>query len=335
MVRKAAPIELEDDDGALVAKLMQGGISDLGVKDGAQAAEFVANWLPLKVGVPISAGTEKLLSDTKEAEYTQIYGSLDKLAYGGRGVKARLNELRSGWKGKAGEAAISGGGALAGAALLGTLASGPVGWALGAAGMFAGGAVGNTAYNKAFNKQAQDPLILGKKVAKLTAKHQFVPPELVFATLAADLPDALIGRKIDNILQKRANTRLFHQAISTPEGMEAISSLMKDSRIDKYIRANLLLPFDPTDPNKTAVEQLTELLNNRVITARDLLQPSIATMNAVSTQAARKLAGLTQTAPGVVRTQSVNPALKSGIAISADAITHLPFPQGPHGIFRR
>jgi hypothetical protein len=256
-----ARIETDNDDPSLAAKVAGVGEAASGFLPGP------LQWL----NVPMAGVKGAITSGDEQQQYEKMWGSLGRMSHRNHGVKRGLERLKNRWKDNIGEAAVSTGGALIGMAIGTALIPIPIVGSL--IGSIVGGYAVNKIYNKFFNKQHQDPLILAKQIHKMQRKGEEVSPELVFATLAANLPDKK-GSKIDDLLEAETGTRLFNEALADPQNRNKIAKLMRNPRLDEYIRDTIFLPPDPLDPTKTTAEQLAELINSRQIQAKDLLCPS-------------------------------------------------------------
>ncbi len=147
-----------------------------------------------------------------------------------------------------------GAGALAGSMFgpVGTIA----GLVVGSVGAMAGGTAASYLYEEALKTQDQDAV---KLVTDLKEKGVIdVPPEVVFAALAANLPEG-VGKRIEDRLEKLTGTRMFHEAVAKGKTKE-LQQLM--SEFDDVVRADTMMPINPNNPRQSVSEQYAEMIKN-------------------------------------------------------------------------
>lgn len=287
--------EVYDPRGTL-DKLGGGDFKSLDVVDGLRMGATAAALVP---GPYAAAGdlvaapfgvTEAII--TSDRDYIRLSALLDQdLQRADRdspGVHKKLNELSSRAYQKAGEYGLSAAGAGAGYVAAGALAGsviGPVGtiggMIIGTVGAMGGGMAAHYLYDEAFKTQDQDAVELTAKIREAQAKGaKDIPPEIVFAALAANLPEA-VGKRVEDRLQQLTGTRMFHEAVAQGKTKE-LQQMMRE--FDDVIRADTYMPLDPDNLSKTTAEQYAQLLNNGQLDARALLfhpdrLPSLAAYN--------------------------------------------------------
>lgn len=137
-------------------------------------------------------------------------------------------------------------------------------------GSIIGGTVANKMYNAAFEKQEQDPVVITMQIADIHSKKGYVPPEIVFAALAANVSEKS-GKKLDKLLDKYTGTKLFAEALSDHNNVPMITAMMHDPATEVALRREYRLPPDPQNPMKTVAEQYAEMINNGYMKPQNLL----------------------------------------------------------------
>jgi hypothetical protein len=166
-------------------------------------------------------------------------------------------------------ATIAGAGAVAGTAIL--LGSNPVGWVAGLVGIggsIVGGIGGSKAYDALLKSETKDAMSLVAKIRY--AQDQGVddmPPEAIAGALFASMPEHM-RKKIEDKLEEKTGTRSFHEAVKK-EKYKELRELMTEYDLD--IRTQTGILFNPENPQITAAEQLTQLINTRQLDARALI----------------------------------------------------------------
>ncbi|MEQ1705596.1 MAG: hypothetical protein ABL867_06430 [Rickettsiales bacterium] len=176
-----------------------------------------------------------------------------------------------GFLGKAG--ALLGGASLGGTAatLLSIVIFPPIAFTVAPiVGAIAGGSIANKMYNAAFEKHEQDPVIITMQIADMKSKGEYVPPEIVFAALAANSPEKF-AKKIDERLEEYTDTKLFTEALSDHKNIPKLRAMMV--AFDNQIRAQTKMPQDSQNPFKTVAEQYADMINSGQMKAQDLLRP--------------------------------------------------------------
>ncbi len=139
-------------------------------------------------------------------------------------------------------------------------------------GSILGGTVANTMYNATFEKQEQDPVVITMQIADMHSKNGYVPPEIVFAALAANLPEKS-GKKVDKLLDKYTGTKLFTEALSDHNNIPMLTAMMHDPVTEIALLGAYKLPPDPQNPMKTVAERYADMINSGQMKAQDLLRP--------------------------------------------------------------
>lgn len=134
-----------------------------------------------------------------------------------------------------------------------------------------GGTIANSMYSSAFEKQEQDPVVINMQINKIHAKNGFVPPEIIFAALASNLPEKL-GKKVDDRLKEYTGTAIFTEALSDHNNIPKLRAMMNDPYIDNLIRAQVGMVHDPLNPLKTVAEQYADMINSGKMNPQNLLQ---------------------------------------------------------------
>ncbi|MEK6746872.1 MAG: hypothetical protein AABY33_07575 [Pseudomonadota bacterium] len=172
--------------------------------------------------------------------------------------------------------AAMGGVALGGTAgaLVATAFFFPVLWiaapVLSIAGAMVGGGVANSMYKTAFEKQEQDPIVINMQINKIHKENGYVPPEIVFAALAANLPEKS-GKKADKLLDKYTGTKLFTEALSDHNNIPMLTAMMHDPVTEIALRREYKLPPDLQNPAKTVAEQYADMINSGQMKPQNLL----------------------------------------------------------------
>lgn len=274
------------DGRGVIGKITSGDFSAIDGGDVATAvgaardvAHLAGRAMPEPVGIAlngVSAYYDKEKTAQQIAERFNV-ANIRQLIRRNPAIREKLEEKEDvDWLDFTGQAASSAGGAALGAsggALLATAFFPPaiIPVAL-IGGSFAGGFAGNSLYDVSFKKQKQDPIIINIKVSEMRNSGEYVPPEVVFAALAANLPERT-GRKVDKLLAKYTGTKLFTEALSDPNNMQKLSAMMNNPVIDDAIRAQTGMPRDPHNPFKTVAEQYAEMINNGQMKPQNLLNP--------------------------------------------------------------
>lgn len=159
-------------------------------------------------------------------------------------------------------------GGMAGAALSGVFPPAAPFFMLG--GAIGGGYVGNKLYESAFVKQEQDPVIINMQANKMREAGEAVPPEVVFAALAANLPNK-DAKFTDKLLKKYTGTKLFTEALADTNNIPKLAAMMNNVAIDDAIRAQTGMPRDPNSPLKTVAEQYAEMINSGQMKPQNML----------------------------------------------------------------
>lgn len=221
-------------------------------------------------GVVIS-GVSAYYDDKKQCEKIAHYfgdESIRQLVRQNPALRKRL-EKEVDWLNLAGQGAASIGGAAAGA-IAGTALGGaalafpplaPVAFGFMPVGTIVGGYAGGSIYNAICVKQEQDPIIINMQICKMREAGEYIPPEVVFAALAANLREK-DGKMVDKTCNKLMGTKLFTEALSNPDNMPKLGAMMNNPTIDNAIRAQTGMVCDPQNPYKTVAEQYAELINS-------------------------------------------------------------------------
>ena len=282
--------EPQDDDG-VIDKISSGRVTSLNLKDAATAgntalnvAGYVEKFVPsvgtlVSNSTPIGAGLAGITTYLEHQEqYKRVAGYFDvpNVHQAGRNpaLRRKLKKLEEGvdWWNFAGHMGSSMGGAAIGATaatLLSIMVFPPIAFTLAPiAGSLVGGYVGNSLYSAAFEKQVQDPIIINMQIAKMHAAGEYVPPEVVFSALAANLPNKL-GKRVVDRLDEFTNTSQFTEALADHNNIPKITAMMHS--FDDTLRAAYGLPRDPQNPLKTVAEQYTDMINSGQMNPQNLL----------------------------------------------------------------
>lgn len=134
----------------------------------------------------------------------------------------------------------------------------------------AGGYVANRMYNAAFVKQEQDPIIINMQIVKMREAGEVIPPEVVFAGLAANLRGKS-GEYAEKLLEKYTGTKLFTVALSDPANIKKLTAMMHDPGINNALGAETGMPVDNNNPYKSVAEQYAQMINNGQMDPRNML----------------------------------------------------------------
>ncbi len=259
------------DNRRLIDKVGKDGLQNLTSADYAEATGMVGGMLSGGVGRAVELTAAPIAGELQAENEYKVYrkelGDVDRLAPRSRGVRRSLEELRSRWRGRLGEAGASVAGAVTGGLAMGALGfAGPIGWVAGLAGMGIGGFAGNSLYNRAVPRQNQNALRLATQIDQARKEGEEITQEIVFATLAANLPRRDL-RKIEDKLENATDTRKIDEALADPKNQRVIARLMqKDGEADLAIRAS--------NPMRLGTEEFTALINSGQMQAKDLLDPT-------------------------------------------------------------
>lgn len=262
----------DDDSRGYVQKASEDGIGALDRKDVIDAASDASTILPGAIG-DVAAAPLKALSGSmsSEADYAKYSKKLGRDLSSGandphnRALRRDLEEMDGRAGSNFGKYGSMGAGAIAGQAVGSAVLPIPIVGTV--AGAWAGSSVAEGLYEEAVKTQDQDAVGLVTQLREMQKKTQQVKPELVFAALAANLPDRAENRVLDR-LEGLAGTRKFSEAVEQGK-TGALTRLMAE--FDTDIRADTHMPFDPKNARKTASEQYAELINSRQMDARALL----------------------------------------------------------------
>jgi|CXWL01.1.fsa_nt_gi hypothetical protein len=254
-----------------------GDVATVG-KAAIDVAHLAGKAMPEPVGVAIN-GVSSYYNKEKTAQQISEYfdvSSIRQLVRKNPALRTKLEKKEEfDWWDFGGQTVSSMGGAAAGgvgATLLATAFFPPALPVALVAGSLTGGYAGNSLYKAGFEKQEQDPIIINMQISKMHADGGYVPPEVVFAALAANLPEKT-GRGVDRILAKYTGTGLFTEALSDPNNMKKLSAMMNNPVIDDAIRAQTGMLRDPQNPFKTVAEQYAEMINNGQMKPQSMLNP--------------------------------------------------------------
>ena len=272
------------DDRGVFEKAASGDFKAMDGYDAATIGQVVAGTAGLfektipyaKPAGAVLSGVSAYYDDKKQCEKIAHYfegesilGVRQKLAHQNSALRKRL-ETEVDWLNFGGQAAASIGGSAAGAvagtalgsaAILAFSPLAPVAFAFMPAGALAGGYVGSSIYNAICVKQEQDPVIINMQICKMREAGEYIPPEIVFAALAANLPNK-DGKMVDKVCSKLTGTKLFTEALSNPDNIPKLGAMMNNQTIDNAIRAQTGMVCDPQNPYKTVAEQYAELINS-------------------------------------------------------------------------
>ncbi|MEQ1789523.1 MAG: hypothetical protein ABL857_03670, partial [Rickettsiales bacterium] len=255
------------DERGTLDKITAGDLGAMDLGDAASAGQIgtmalgaVGKAVPL-VGA-INTGLAGVIGDVdadkERAKISQYFKVKDiaQLKRRSPAFRKKAKELDERWQGSAGGTAASvAGGAAVGALLMGIIPGGFI------VGSIAGGFGGSYLYDKAFVKQAQDPVVINMQIGKMHEAGEYISPEVVFAALASNLSEKS-GKMTDKLLKRRTGTKLFAEALADPKNMPKLAALMNDTRIDDAIRAQTGMTRDSQNPLKTVSEQYAELINS-------------------------------------------------------------------------
>jgi hypothetical protein len=283
------------ENASVLQKITTSGFKDITQKDYVATASAAVDGIGIaekfspRFGkiVPYSStisaalgGTQAYLEENEYRKRVSKYFERASLRYNPI-LRRRLENGGVDWSSMAGSMASSAAGAAIGAAGAGALVSAipfllpvmpfalPVALLVGSG---VGGYVGNSLYNDAFVKQPQDPIIINMQAIKMRSDGETVPPEVIFAALAANLKGRG-GQYAEDRLLKYTGTKLFTEALSDPQNMSKLTAMMNNSRIDNVLRAQYKIPHDEQNPYKTVAEQYADLINSGQIRAQDMLKP--------------------------------------------------------------
>lgn len=273
------------DGRGVIGKITSGDFSAIDGGDVATAAgvardvaHLAGRAMPEPIGVALN-GIGSYYDKEKTAQQIAAYfnvSNIRQLIRRNPALRTKLEKKEEiDWLDFGGQTASSMGGATAGgagAALLATAFFPPAFPLALVAGSLTGGYAGNSLYKAGFEKQEQDPIIINMQISKMHADGGYVPPEVVFAALAANLPERT-GRRVDKILAKYTGTKLFTEALSNPDNMQKLSAMMNNPVVDDAIRAQTGMPRDPHNPFKTVAEQYAEMINNGQLKPQNMLNP--------------------------------------------------------------
>lgn len=199
-------------------------------------------------------------------------------------IKNHRERLAGRWKGRAGEAVSSAGGAAAGGALgfglagamglAGGFAVPVIGAPIGAAiGTGLGGVIGAYGTSKAYNAivpfDEKDEVDLTIKIDEAQKKGMEIPPEAVFAQWAAQQKGAMDTRLKEEL---RAATGLanFNDAIEQGK-LPELSAMMNKREYATAMRTYFGMMPDANNPDRHVASQLAEWINAGQLQAKDLL----------------------------------------------------------------
>ena len=132
---------------------------------------------------------------------------------------------------------------------------------------------------------------------------QAVPPELVFAALAASLTGKE-GKRVDKLLKRYTGTTLFTEALADEKNFPKLAAMMNDRGVRNAIRAKTNLPRDFQNPAMSVSEQYAQAINAGVLDPA-LLLDNAACVSCIQQQA---LAGA-KTAPALAPEVPVTPGM--------------------------
>jgi hypothetical protein len=139
----------------------------------------------------------------------------------------------------------------------------------GLVGAFIGGTVANKIYNSMFPREDQDATALTIQIFHAQQDGQPVPAEVVFAALAAGLPDRA-RKRVEKDLMRMTGIRDLNEAVAQGK-LEELGVLMR--QYDTDVRADTGMRMDVVNIEKTASQQYAEWVNSGQLDARNLLFP--------------------------------------------------------------
>lgn len=221
------------------------------------------------IGTVVSGGMDYVSAQKEQGDLQKFFGkSALKQLRRDPAIRRAMEARDDKWEGSVlGSIASIAGGAAVGA-LLGVFTLNPV---IGFIGSIAGGFGGSYLYNKAFENDVQDPLMIAFQIGKMRESGEAVSPEVVFAALAANLPER-DAKRVDKKLKKLTGETLFTEALSKQENMQKLIAMMNDDVIDDAIRAQTGMPPDPQNPKKSVAEQYAELINSGQMDPKAMLK---------------------------------------------------------------
>lgn len=276
--------EIPFDERTLSEKVMSGDVGSLNggniadvVNTGLGAASMAKHFIPAAdlpfarpLGVALSGVSAYYDAEDTRAKISKYFGgaTVRQLVRQNPVLRRKLEDDVD-WLGLGGQmtASIGGGalGGMVGVALGATSLLSPIAFispVLALGGTLAGGYIGNSLYDKAFVKQKQDPIIINMQINKMHEAGETVPPEVVFAALAANLPDR-DARIADRLLKRYTRTtKLFAEAMADTKNIPILTAMMNNGEIDDAIRAQTRMPCDPSNPMKTVAEQYADMINS-------------------------------------------------------------------------
>lgn len=140
------------------------------------------------------------------------------------------------------------------------------------AGSLLGGYLANKTYSGMIENMAQDPLIINMQIAKMQEAGEAVPPEVVFAALAANL-SGKEGKRASRMLERHTGTKYFAEALADPDNIPKLRTMMNDPVLDDAIRAQTGMIYEGNNPYKTVGEQYADLMNSGHMQAKNMLNP--------------------------------------------------------------
>jgi len=163
--------------------------------------------------------------------------------------------------------------AWAGGGVIGAMVLGPIlpfgtliGGVAGGAGM---GYVAGQLYEGVCEKTEQDAVKLAADCYCTHRDHGIIDREKAFAALVAALPEKM-QKKYEDMLEKKAGTRDFAQAVQTREGLNALHQMMNDPYLEELLRGSHIPP-NPQVPDQHVADQYAELINHGKLDARAII----------------------------------------------------------------
>ncbi len=199
-------------------------------------------------------------------------------------IRGHMDKLKGRWKGRAGEAIVSTGGAAAGGAAAVGLASAlgiaggvaipvigaPIGAAIGTVvGGAAGGFMASKAYNAVVPFDEKDEVDITIKISEAQKNGQEVPAEAIFAQWAAAQKGPM-DKNLKNDLKAATGLTNFNDAIEQGK-LDDITKMMKKPQYAAAMRADLGIMEDANDPDRSAADQVAEWVNSGNLEGKDLL----------------------------------------------------------------
>ncbi|MGE0755124.1 MAG: hypothetical protein AB7L92_08205 [Alphaproteobacteria bacterium] len=256
-----------DDDRDYLQKVKESGMRDLDDKDYIDAVADGSTIFPGAIGdvaaAPLKAWSGSISGARDYQKYSEKLGvnlHAEAMDPANRALRRDIGEMegRSGKNfeqyGSMGVGAMAGqavGSAIIPIPLVGTVA-----------GAWAGSSLGSAVYDEVAKDQDQDTMGLINQMNGMRQQGQRIPPEMVFAGLAANLPDEQ-ENDVLNRLEALTGTRKFSDALAQGKTL-AVAQVMRD--YDHHVRTdvqhNAVIPFDQADAKRTVSEQLADAINN-------------------------------------------------------------------------